>query len=928
MHKLTALLLAFFCLSMASFSQTVSVSGNLSDKSDNKPVKNAVVALLTPKDSILYKFIRTDAAGDFILKNVNPGNYIFMTTHPFYADYTDTISVKDADNKMGSVALFNKSKLLQEVIIKTGSAIKIKGDTTIYTADSFKVSANANVEELLKKLPGIQVDKNGEIKAMGEKVAKVLVDGEEFFGDDPGMAVKNLRADAVKEVQVFDKKSDQAEFTGIDDGNTQKTINLKLKDDKKRGYFGKIDAAGGPQKLIDDRYNTNILLSSFKGKRKLTGFVLNGNTGQDGLSWQDEQKFGGENENFSMNMDDDGNVNFMWNGGGSDDEPYVNTENGFIKNTNAGLQYSNKWNDKQTFNISPKFNNQIYTNSNGRFSQTQIGDSALNENSTGVTNVNRRNFKTNATYDIKLDSNNTIKFTARANFYHTESEELRNGITTGKTGTIKNITERNLQSTSDKAAYSGSVIFKHKFKKARRTASINTDWNLLNTDSESYLKSKNQSYFDGSPATAQDLNQFKRSDKTTQNISATLVYTEPLSKKYSLELSHQLSFNKGVNDQLTYSYSNLTGKYDFVVDSLSNQFDQGITVNRPSARISFNDKKIKYNFGSGFAFTHFNLLDKSFDKNYVRNYTNFFPSANFTYNYKSNHSLRFNYNGNTNQPSLNQLQPLRNNNDYFNQYVGNPDLKPSFANTFRLSHNSYNFLKELNTYQSFSFRTVQNAISNSRVTDLDSGKTTTKPVNINGNFSIGFYGGTWFKLKKLNVQVGFNPNVSFNKAANIINNVKSFANTLNTGISVYLSKSKDKKYDISLNNEFSYNRNTTTQNSVVKKFNTNNTSLYTTVYYKKTWSITTDYNFFIRQKTVDFQDNLTNQLWNAKLQKTFKNDEFTAYIMVRDILNQNIGINRSFYENTIVEERNDRLKRYGMIGFTWNFKNKSATAKK
>jgi hypothetical protein len=434
------------------------------------------------------------------------------------------------------------------------------------------------------------VDKNGEIKAMGEKVAKVLVDGEEFFGDDPGMAVKNLRADAVKEVQVFDKKSDQAEFTGIDDGNTQKTINLKLKDDKKRGYFGKIDAAGGPQKLIDDRYNSNILLSSFKGKRKLTGFVLKGNTGQDGLSWQDEQKFGGENENISMSMDDDGNVNFMWNGGGSDDEPYVNTENGFIKNTNAGLQYSNKWNDKQTFNISPKFNNQIYTNTNGRFSQTQIGDSALNENSTGVTNVNRRNFKTNATYEIKLDSNNTVKFTARANFYHTESEELRNGITTGKTGTIKNITERNLQSTSDKASYTGSVIFKHKFKKARRTASISTDWNLLNTDSESYLKSKNQSYFDGSPATAQDLNQFKQSDKTTQNISASIVYTEPLSKKYSLELSHQLSFNKGVNDQLTYSYSNLTGKYDLVVDSLSNQFDQGITVNRPSARISFNDK--------------------------------------------------------------------------------------------------------------------------------------------------------------------------------------------------------------------------------------------------------------------------------------------------------------------------------------------------
>ncbi len=155
-----------------------------------------------------------------------------MTTHPYYADLLEDIEIK-ADTELPPYILISKAKLLQEVIVKSGSPLKIRGDTTVYTADSFKVSANANVEELLKKLPGIQVDKDGKIKAMGETVEKVLVDGEEFFGDDPGMAVKNLRADAVKEVQVFDKKSDQAEFTGIDDGKTQKTINLKLKDDKK-----------------------------------------------------------------------------------------------------------------------------------------------------------------------------------------------------------------------------------------------------------------------------------------------------------------------------------------------------------------------------------------------------------------------------------------------------------------------------------------------------------------------------------------------------------------------------------------------------------------------------------------------------------------------------------------------------------------------
>ncbi len=928
MYKFLILVTVFTFTIISAKSQTTTVSGGLLDGSEKKPVYNAVVALLTPIDSFLYKFTRTDVNGQFTIKNVAPGGYILMTNHSFYADYLDSINIKENENKLGNITLLNKSKLLQDVIIKSGSAIRIKGDTTIYTADSFKVSANANVEELLKKLPGIQVDKNGEIKAMGEKVTKVLVDGEEFFGDDPGMAVKNLRADAVKEVQVFDKKSDQAEFTGIDDGNTNKTINLKLKDNKKKGYFGKIDASGGPQKNIDDRYNTNILFSSFKGKRKLSAFVLNGNTGQDGLSWQDSEKFGGENDNVSVSMDDAGEISYQWTGGNNDDEPYVDTENGFIRNTNAGLQYSNKWNDKQTLNLTPKYNSQIYTNNNSRFTQTQFGDGVLNENANTSINVNRSNFKINAAYDVKLDSNNSIKFTSRANFYNTISTEIENAITTGSNAVLKNSSDRTSTTNSNKESYFGSILYRHKFKKARRTFSINSSWNLLTNEGNNFLNSNNFIYKNGDTSSIQELKQNRLSDKTNQNISATIIFTEPLTKKHSLEISHQVTSTKGSNDQLTYSYNNATGKYDFFVDSLSNQFEQSITINRPSLKISYNAKKIKYSFGSGFGFTNFDLLDKSFNKDYQRNFTNFFPAASFSYSYKSNHNLQLSYNGNTSQPSLNDLQPLRNNTNFFNQFIGNPDLKQSFTNSFRLSHNSYNFLKEMSTYQSINIRTANNAIVYSRLTNLDSGKTITKPINTNGNISINFYGGTWFKIKKLNLQAGVNPNVGFNKITNIINNINSFSRTLNSGLSLSLSKSADKKYDVSIYNNFSNNRNTTTQNKEIKKFNTYNLELYATIYYKKTWSISTDYNYFVRQKTPDFQTNLSNQLWNAKLQKTFKKDAFTAYIMIRDILNQNIGITRRFNETSISEVQNDRLKRYGMIGFTWNFKNKStATAK-
>ena len=181
---------------------------------------------------------------------------------------------------------------------------------------------------------------------MGETVEKVLVDGEEFFGDDPGMAIKNLRADAVKEVQVFDKKSEQSEFTGIDDGKTKKTINLKLKDEAKKGYFGKWKLAGGLQKKIDNRFNNNLMLNAFKGKRKIAGYLLQGNTGQNGLNWQEQQKFGGDDDNGSVSFDEDAGFFMYSSGGSSDDEPYIDTRNGFFNNLNTGLQYSNKWNDK------------------------------------------------------------------------------------------------------------------------------------------------------------------------------------------------------------------------------------------------------------------------------------------------------------------------------------------------------------------------------------------------------------------------------------------------------------------------------------------------------------------------------------------------------------------------------------------------------
>ena len=925
------LLLSSLLVLLASigFAQQVKVSGTVKDVSLGLKVKNAVVALLTPNDSILKVFTRVKEDGSYVLENVKPGKYIFSVSHSSFGEYIEDIEVKNENTTMPTVALTSKIKLLEAVIVKSGNPIRIKGDTTIYTADSFKVSANANVEELLKKLPGIQVDKNGEIKAMGQKVEKILVDGEEFFGDDPGMAVKNLRADAVKEVQVFDKKSEQAEFTGIDDGKTKKTINLKLKEDKKKGYFGKIDLAGGLNNQFGNRFNDNILLGSFKGKRKINGYLLNGNTGQDGLSWQDEQKYGG-GDNDMMMFDEEGGFNFMGgNNSGGDDEPYVNPQNGYLTNTNAGIQYSNKLNDGKTgVNISPKFSDQRYTNTVNTFSQNAIKDTLLNTNSNENSNVNRSNLKIKGIFDFKLDSaRTTLKLTAKSNFYETESSTFSNSAsssTVGTKNTFTNSFDRKTSLSSTKQSFGLNAVLKHKFKKARRTLTFTTDFYNLNNEGMSGLNSTN--LFAGALIPLV-INQEKDFDKATNNISANVVYTEPLNKKFALEFGYMISLAKDNNDQTTMNYNSATNKYDTKIDSLSNMFRQNITQNIPSAKLNYAHKKFKVNVGAGVSFINFNLKDLSSNILNNRDYTNFTPSANLSYAYKSNHNLSINYRGSTRQPSINQLQPLRNNNDVFNLYIGNPDLKPSFTNRFSINHNGYNFIKDLWNYQSVTLSFTENSIANNRVTNTLTNQTKTQPVNTNGNVNMNMWAGFGTKIKKINTRIGANINAGFNKYVDLINSNKVSTKNTNAGLSLNAQKSKEKKYDVSASLGTNYNIQKTTQSNNTNQYFTNDINLDGTIYLKKVWSLNTSYSFYGRQKTAQSPANNINML-NAKLLRTFKKDEYTVYFSIRDILNQNNGFDRTFGENaSFTETTNITLRRYWMVGFTWNFKNKAAAKK-
>jgi len=923
MIKLTALLSLLLLFSVNTHAQNASASGTVSDTSSKKGVQNAVVALLSPKDSVLYKFIRTDANGKYSFSDIQQGNYIMLTTHPYFADVIQNVEIKSADYTMPSVALTSKSKLLEEVIVKSGSPIKIKGDTTVYTADSFKVRAGANVEELLKKLPGIQVDKDGKITAMGEQVKKVLVDGEEFFGDDPGIATKNLRADVVKEVEVFDKKSDQATFTGIDDGVKDKTINLKLKDNAKKGYFGKAEVGTD----FKDFYNNSAMINAFQGKRKLAAYGIMSNTGKTNLDWQDAQNFGGGSDN--MMMSDDGGMMFFSGNGDDNGDNYYQGRGGIPKNWNGGLHYSNKFNNaKQSINSGYKFSKVNSPSGQTTYTKNFIGDSSYYTNSVsnGFSSKFRQSF--NTTFETQMDSSNSLKLTFKATAADIKNSNDYTSSSLSNTNDPINASTRHTNSKQDNLGFNTTALWKHKFKKISRTLSVTGSFSSNHAKTNSFLYTLNNYYKTGIPPTndTTDLNNIR--DNNTQSYNTNAVYTEPLSKTLFLSLNYTVNVVNNRNDRLSYN-KDASGVYSKRIDSLSNEYQYNQFTNKPGINLRLNKKKLNAGIGTSVAYNNFQQRNLTTGLNRNYNFVNFFPSANFNIKMQRNQNIRFNYNGSSNAPSLDQLQPITDNTDVLNKYVGNPDLKQSFQHTISTGYNFYNVLKERNLWSNIWSTFTQNAFVSETTIDLDSAKTVYRTVNANGNFNINLYSQYGFKLKKSGIRISFGPQINRSRNVTILITKKigqanteqrSVNNNGRYSMNFNINKEKENKYEIGFNSTFGITKArssvNTTANASYRWLNLNADADLTIL---KKFELSSDVRYETRQKDPNFPADNTYTLWNASLKRKLFKDALEAGISVNDILNQNRGYDRTFTDYRYTETYYNTLKRYWLLTLTWNF---------
>ena len=913
MKKLTALI-TISCLFFFSpiRSQLSSFKGTITDTLNKQNLANAVISVLRAKDSVLVTFTRTDAQGNFMVKNLPPGNFILMVSYPSYADYVDKLVIEAGKELvLGNLPLITKANLLQEVIVKQRyNGIKVKGDTTEYKADSFHVTANADVQELLRKMPGIQVNSKGEITAQGDQVQKVLVDGEEFFSDDPAVVTKNLRADAVDKIQAFDKKSDQAVFSGIDDGQKIKTLNIQLKEDKKKGFFGKLEAGTD----FDKYRNGKALINAFKAKRKISGYLTTDNTKFESLNWDENRNYAGD-ANTTTTIGDDGGISIFSSG---DDFSWGR---GFPTSTTGGVHFSNKWDkDKYNSNNTYQYNKLNVTGINTSKTQTILPDTSFINTSTQNQNNDRTRHKLTSIYEWQIDSSSSLKLTARGSTVKSLGRSDYLGQSISADNKVINESNRTTTSDDDNNTLNSNIFWRKKFQKKGRTLSLNSDLNFNDHKETGFLIATNK-YYDptGAIVKLDNIDQLKSSKQTTSTINPLLTYTEPLWKNTFLVMSYRLSLNRNDAEKNTFS-RDVAGKYTTLVDSLSNHFIFNTTGHLGSLNIRYNVKKVNFAIGTGLGTSTYHLNDvrKNTDREVVFN--NFIPSLTFNYTPKQQRRINFNYTGNTINPTLAQIQPIIDNTDPLNLVIGNPNLKQSFTHNFNFRASDYKVLKNRSLNMSVNYTTTENAITNASTIDKY-GRRINQAINVSGNYNLYASTGFGFDIvKSLNVQFDAGPRFSRNK--NIVNNLENTTNTSGINLGINAGYWSDKWINFWMYANASYNHSVSSirPDVVTQYWQYSGYSNIQLKFKKQKTYIDMTLEASIYQKTAVFANQQDAYIFSPSIRKIIsKNDQWEAKLYVNDLFNQNRGFNRSATSNFISETTNQTIKRYFLLSLIYNF---------
>ncbi|TNE66016.1 MAG: TonB-dependent receptor [Bacteroidetes bacterium] len=911
----------FLLLPFLLLSQQYNLRGTLQDTTQ-APLEAATVMLLHPQDSSLLFFSRSQADGIFEFKNLRGGEYLLRASYFGFQNLQQRISV-DGNNSvvdLGILQMTVKDNLLREVEI-TGEAnpVTIKNDTIEFNAGSFKVKENAVVEDLLKKLPGVEVERDGTVRAQGEKVQNVLVDGKKFFGNDPKVATKNLPADAVDKVKVFDKKSEQAVFSGIDDGQREKTIDLKLKEDKKDGWFGTLSGGAGSdlrEAPNDLRFESRLSLNKFKPKQQLSFLGMGNNINQSGFSLDDYMAFSGA---MRQMMGGGGTMRIQIN---SDDNSiplnFGGNNSGFLQTWAGGLNFNQEYGKKRTGDLNSSYffsrSDQDYNRNKNRESFLPAGNFLSEEQTTE--NSQADNHRLNLTVDQKLDSLNSLQFTSALAYSDTRSYSGTSSQTRAADDAIQNDGVRDYQSDANGINWTGNMLFRHKFGKKGRTFSTNLSAGLNNSQSASTSFATNRFYGDNNlPFRTDTIAQDQDFTNDVLNLGARATYTEPLGKRRYLELTYDYSRAESRADKDVYSMN--AGERNFN-PLLSNAYTNRFDYHRAGAGFRLN--KRSWNGSIGFD-AQSAVLDGEVTSGQgqpVRQtFRHLLPRLDFNYDLTMSKHFRFGYNTNITPPSVEQLQPVPDISDPLNIMEGNPDLKPEYTHSLNASYVQFNPMTMRSFFTMLFFTYTQDRIVNAQSVDSLFVRRY-RPVNVASDYRLFgniAYGLPWKKLKS---RFNARTDGSVNRGLNLINDTENFTTNLRIGQSLTWDFNPTDKINLNVEAQLSWNQS---RYSIDKAFNQEylrqSYRSELNIEFLEHWAFNTTLDV-VKNSGLSTGFDQAVPIWNASISRFFlrsKRGELT--LSVRDLLNRNVGINRTANLNYVEDVRTASLGRFATLRFTY-----------
>lgn len=886
------LFVTLLCLSFTYFSNAQSLQGSIQGTvidSTGQPLSRASIKLVHAKDTTLAYSKLTSDKGFFQISGIDSGAYLMYIS---YLGYLPLIQAIDVSNKKSQYD-FNKIKLSNTSISLKGITIaesyeqlRISGDTLDYNANAFKTKKNAVVEDLLKKIPGITIDPDGTIKSGGKEIQKILVDGKPFFGDDPKIAMKNLPSDIIERVQVYKKKSDQAEFTGVDDGNSKKVINLKIKEDKKKGVFGEASAGGG----TEDRYATHLNLFRFNGDRQISLIGSGNNINRRNYSYKGK----------------------TWS---------RNAGSGELKSWSGGVNYRDKWGKKVDVSGNYFINYNDRNSIRDENTQYILPDTSYFKNQNQVSRNKSVNHRFRMRIDYQIDSLNSILFRPSMSYNKGDYYSTSNFNTKDLDSNQINKGSRNYSSHSESPNFSGSLLYRHRFLKKGRTFSLRLNGGLNDNDSYGSNNQQNTLY-DKSESEEENIDQHYIQNNDSRNWGTRITYTEPLSDTRKLELHVGHSANTNLSKKDTYNKDPLTGEYTVIDTVFSNNFKTNYQSNEAGFNIQTKKEKYKYTIGLNVENNNLENYSISGDSSLSQNTVNYFPSLRFDYDLTDNRSLRFRYRGNSGQPSIQQLQPVNDNSQSLRVLKGNPDLKPYFTHSLRFEYRYFDRETHHMLFADISARTTMNEIVNSTIYG-DGGKQTIQYENTDGNYSLSGrinIGRPLSEDKNYN-SIHSNTSINYRQNSSFINNNKNFSKRLTLAERISLNFSIEDLLNLRVSGNVRYNK---TSYSLQESQNTSyfnyggmldfnldlpaNIELQTDLRYTGNSGLSAGFN----QNIMD---------WNASISKyLFNNQSGEIKLSAYDLLQQRSNIDRQITSQYISDVRTNELPAYFLLSFVYHIK--------